>query len=58
MNKKLLVKLCLLNFGIAIVNIFAFSDAFMGIILSEDTAAKRALGYTILLMSTFKRSTI
>lgn len=37
MNKKLLVKLCLLNFGIAIVNIFAFSDAFMGIILSEDT---------------------
>lgn len=51
MNKKLVVKLCLLNFGIAIVNIFAFSNAFMGIMLGEDTTIKRAFGYTILLMS-------
>lgn len=51
MNRKLMVKLSLLNFSIAIVNIIVFSNAFIGINLGHDTSIKRAFGYTLILMS-------
>jgi hypothetical protein len=51
MNRKLVLKLSLLNFGIAFVNILAFSNAFIGINLGEDTSLRRAFGYTLILMS-------
>ncbi|WP_455717838.1 hypothetical protein [Anaerosporobacter sp.] len=51
MNRKLVVKLGLLNFGIAIVDILAFSNVFMRINLGDDTLVRRAFGYTLILMS-------
>lgn len=51
MNKKLLAKLCGLNFGLAILNILFFSDMFLGISLTEGNPVFRALGYTLILMS-------
>lgn len=51
MNKKLLLKLCGLNFGLAFLNIAAFSQAIGGISLTGDSTVRRVLGYTIIVIS-------
>lgn len=43
--------MCGLNFGLAFLNIILFSRMFVGISLTEDTALRRAIGFTVLIMS-------
>ena len=51
MNKKIIAKMCGLNFGLAFLNIILFSKMFVGISLTEDTPLRRAAGFTVLIMS-------
>lgn len=51
LNKKVVARMCCLNFGLAFLNIILFSKMFAGISLTEDTPLRRAAGFTVLIMS-------